>query len=302
MTSKFSRADIESLLHDRSNWGRWGEDDQIGAVNLITPDKRVAAAGLVRDGRSVSMSREFPTEPGPSNPRPADHFMKLHPRDQGAGAMVDYIGLEYHGIVCTHLDALCHTWDERGMWNGRKPDDQLTFDGSRWGSVEKWKEGLLTRGVLLDVPAYRGEPYVTNEKPVTGAELAAIADHQGVAVGAGDALVVYSGRDQWDTEHPEWGAEPARPGLHGSCLEFIRERDCPIIAWDMQDSFPNDWDLPWTVHGAIFSYGVAVVDNCHLGPLAATCAELQRYEFMFILSPLLMTGATGSPANPLALF
>lgn len=211
MTSKFSRADIESLLHDRSNWGRWGEDDQIGAVNLITPDKRVAAAGLVRDGRSVSMSREFPTEPGPSNPRPADHFMKLHPRDQGAGAMVDYIGLEYHGIVCTHLDALCHTWDERGMWNGRKPDDQLTFDGSRWGSVEKWKEGLLTRGVLLDVPAYRGEPYVTNEKPVTGAELAAIADHQGVAVGAGDALVVYSGRDQWDTEHPEWGAEPAGP-------------------------------------------------------------------------------------------
>jgi hypothetical protein len=70
----------------------------------------------------------------------------------------------------------------------------------------------------------------------------------------------------------------------------------------MQDSHPNDWDLPWTVHGAIFSYGVAIVDNCHLAPLAAACAELQRHEFMFILSPLLMTGATCSPANPLALF
>jgi kynurenine formamidase len=302
MTKAFGRPDIENLIHDRSNWGRWGDDDELGAVNLITAEKRVAAASLVRTGRSVSMSREFPTDPGPANPRPADHFMKLHPRDQGAGAMVDYIGLEYHGIVATHVDALCHTWDDHGMWNGRKPEDVFTPDGATWGAVDKWKEGLLTRGVLLDVPAFRGEPYVTNERPVTAGELAAIAEKEGVEVGAGDALVVYSGRDAWDAEHPEWGAEPARPGLHGSCLEFLRDRDCPILAWDMQDSFPNEWDLPWTVHASIFAYGVAIVDNCNLAPLSRACAELGRHDFMFILSPLLMTGATGSPANPLALF
>lgn len=302
MSKAFRRQDVEYLIHERSNWGRWGDDDEMGAVNLITPEKRVAAAALVRTGRSVSMSRNFPTEPGPSNPRPADHFMKLHPRDQGAGAMVDYIGLEYHGIVGTHVDALCHTWDDHGMWNGRRPEDVFTPDGSTWGSVDKWKEGLLTRGVFLDVPAYRGEPHVTNEAPVTGEELSAIAEKEGVEIGAGDAVVVYSGRDAWDAEHPEWGAEPARPGLHGSCLEFLRDRDCPILAWDMQDSFPNEWDLPWTVHGAIFAYGVAIVDNCELGPLSRACAEIGRYEFMFILSPLLITGATGSPANPLALF
>jgi kynurenine formamidase len=308
MAKEYSKEDVEKLLHERSNWGRWGDDDQVGTVNLITDKKRVSAATLVRTGTSISLSRPFPTAPAANNPKPASHYMKRGQRGPDAGSAVDYYGLEYHGLLCTHVDALCHTWDRRGMWNGRNPDDVLSFDGSKWGTVDNWSTGIITRGVLLDVPAYRGEPYVRFEEPVHGEELEEVAKRQGVTVEPGDALVVYSGRDQWDAEHTVWGGElteagePRRPGLHASCLEFLRDHDCAVLAWDMQDYMPNDWGLPWTVHGAIFAYGLPIVDHCELAPLAAHCRQENRHEFMFVLSPLVVAGGTGSPANPLAVF
>jgi kynurenine formamidase len=299
VTRDWDRDRVLNLLHGRRNWGRWGAEDQVGAVNLITDAKRAAAAKLVRTGQSVSLSRPFPTRPQPGNPRPAAHYTTRAARGTG-GISGDYYGIEYHGVASTHVDALCHVWDEHGMWQGRDPDAELTSRGSRWGGVEHWRHGIVTRGVLLDVPAFRGEPYVTCETPVHGEELAAVARAQDVTVEPGDALVVRSGREAWDRENPEWGTEARRPGLHASCLEFLREADCAALAWDMLDQAPNDWGIPWTVHGAIFAYGLAVVDNCDLAPLAAACAAAGRYEFLFVLAPLVVEGGTGSPANPLA--
>jgi kynurenine formamidase len=303
----WERDDVLDLLYGRSNWQRWGEDDQVGAVNLITGRKRVEAAALVRTGRTVSLSRPFPTRPRPGNPRPASHYTTRTPRGTG-GIAGDFYGIEYHGTASTHVDALCHVWDERGMWQGRDPDVELTSRGSRWGAVEHWRDGIVTRGVLLDVPAFRGEPFVTHERPVHGDELEAVARAQGVRLTPGDAVVVYSGRDRWDRENPAWGTErdergrPRRPGLHASCLRFLRDHDCALLAWDMLDHAPNAWGIPWTVHGAIFAYGLALVDNCELGPLAAACAAEERHTFMFVLAPLVVEGGTGSPANPLAMF
>lgn len=305
MTSDWDLDAVQDLLHRRSNWGRWGDEDQIGAVNLITDRKRVEAAQLVRTGATLSLSRPFPTRPRSDNPRPASHYTTKTPRGSG-GISGDYYGIEYHGIASTHVDALCHVWDERGMWQGRDPDVELTSRGSRWGAIDHWRRGIVTRGVLLDVPAFRGEPYVTHDRPVHGDELEEIARAQGVTVGAGDAVIVYSGRDRWDREQPAWGTEhtelgqPRRPGLHASCLAFLRDHDCAALAWDMLDHAPNEWGIPWTVHGAIFAYGLAVVDNCELGQLAAVCHAEGRYAFMFVLAPLVVEGGTGSPANPLA--
>jgi kynurenine formamidase len=303
-----TREEVLSYLHQRRNWGRWGEDDQIGAVNLITPAKRVKAASLVRTGRSVSLSRDFPKLPGPGNTYPAHHWMKIVPRGSG-GFSADYVGIYYHGIASTHLDALCHTWDDQGMWNGRDPDKEITFDGATFGSVEHWSTGLITRGVLLDVPQYRGEPYVTLDKPVHGWELEDIATAQGVALEPGDALVVYSGREALQADYPDkyYGVpfgtpNPERPGLHASCLPFLRDHDVAVLVWDMMDCMPNGYDIPWSVHGAIFAYGIALLDNALLQPLAEVCAQEGRYEFMLTIAPLKVIGGTGSPANPIALF
>ena len=303
-----TREEVLSYLHERRNWGRWGPDDQIGAINLITPEKRVKAAALVRSGRSVSLSRDFPTEPRHGNPHPAQHWMKTVPRGAG-GYAADFYGIYYHGVATTHLDALCHTWDEHGMWNGRDPAREITFEGANFGGVHHWQHGLITRGVLLDVPKHRGEPYVTADKPVHGWELEAIAKAEGITLAPGDAAVVYSGREALQEAYPDKHYQtplgvtnPTRPGLHASCLPFLRDNDIAIIVWDMMDCMPNGYDIPWSVHGAIFAYGVALLDNALLQPLAEACAEEGRYEFMLMIAPLKVVGGTGSPANPIALF
>jgi hypothetical protein len=296
-----TRAEVDSYLRDRRNWGRWGHDDQVGAVNLVTAEKRVRAAGLVRSGRAVSLAREFPKAPAANNPNPAQHFMGSLDRGAGGGA-IDYYGIAYHGQASTHLDSLCHAWNDDGMWNGRSPKDEIRFDGARWGAVTNWSNGIVTRGVLLDVPRFRRQPFVTHEQPIHGWELEDVARAQGVTLEPGDALVVYGGRGAWDRVNPVWGSGPARPGLHASCLPFIRDTDVAMLVWDMMDHQPNGYDLPWSVHAAIFAYGTALVDNALLEPLAAACAEEGRYEFLLMVLPLVVVGGTGSPTNPVALF
>lgn len=301
----FDPAAFDKLVRERNNWGRWGDDDQVGALNLVTAQKRVAAAGLVRTGRAVSLSREFPTAPAPGNGRPAQHHLRYDDREHGGGVALDYVGVDYHGHSCTHVDALCHAWDDNGMWNGRAAEEQLSPVGSRWGGIDAWRDGIVTRGVLVDVPAHRGTGFVEPGAPVTADELEAAA---GAVVGPGDALVVYSGRDRFEAAHGPWGGSvdadgaPRRPGLDPSCLTFLADHDVSVLVWDMMDAYPHGYEVPWTVHAAIFALGVALVDNCDLGPVAAACREEGRDEFLFVVSPLVIDGGTGSPANPLALF
>ena len=298
-----TREEVQAYLKEDRNWGRWGEDDQKGAVNLITPEKRIAAARLVKSGHALSLSREYPKTPAPNNPYPAVHYMKQHTRGEGAGACVDYLGIGFHGNATTHLDALCHAWDADGMWNGRDPSQEITMGGALWGSIDQWKDGIMTRGVLLDVPKHRGEPYVTHEQPVHGWELEDIANAEGLTLEPGDALVVYSGREKWDAAgNIPWGSSrDFRPGLHASCLKFLRESECSLLVWDMEDLAPNGYGLPWAVHGAIFAYGLGLLDCALLEPLAEACSQAGRYEFLLTVNPLRVVGGTGSPVNPVAI-
>ena len=306
-----TRDDITEYLRTMRNWGRWGTDDQRGAVNLVTAEKRRQAAALVRSGRLVSLSRPIPTTAGPTNPHPAQHYMQRIPRGEHGGAALDYVGVSCHGIASTHIDALCHVWAEDGMWNGRNPDREIGFDGAHFGGIDQWSDGIVTRGVLLDVPRHRDVSYVRFDEPVHGEELAAIADSIGIVLQPGDAVLVHSGRERWDRENDPWGGSPAggpvptgaeqRPGLHASCLRFLRGEDSAVLVWDMMDLSPNGFGLPWAVHAAIWAFGVALVDNALLEPLAVACAEEGRWEFQLCLAPLHIDGGTGSPINPIAL-
>lgn len=298
-----SKAEVMSYLRERRNWGRWGDRGSAGAVNLIDAQKRLEAVSLVKNGRTVSLSRPFPVEPRTENPRPAQHFMSVMERPHGGGAAMDYYGVYYHGTATTHIDALCHVWDSGGMWDGKSPGEILTFSGGTYATVDAWSDGILTRGVLLDVPGHRGAPYVTLDSPVHGWELEDIAQAQGVEIRPGDAVMVYSGREAYAADHGgNWAGGDSRPGLHASCLKFVRDNDISILGWDMMDASPNEYDVPWTVHGVIFAYGVALLDNSLLEPLANACAEEVRHEFMLTINPLNVIGGTGSPVNPIAVF
>ena len=288
-----TQAEVDAWYRERRNWGRWGDDDEVGAVNLITAEKRRVAAGLVRTGRTVSTSRLF---------EPTQHFVRKNDRGDGAGSFIDYYGFIYHGQTITHIDALCHVWENAdGVWQGRDPDDAVDTHGARFGAITAWSEGIITRGVLLDVPRGRGAPHVTADRPVHGWELEEIAQAQGVAVEPGDALLVYSGREAFERAGGTFGGG-ARPGLHASCAKFVRDRDVALLGWDMMDARPNDYGRAYPVHGVLTFYGVALLDNALLEPLAAACAEEGRYEFLFMALPLNVRNGTGSPANPIAMF
>lgn len=300
-----TEAEIEALLKERRNWNRWGENDELGAINLIDTRKRVEAAQLVRDGRVLPLGRDLPTTPGPGNPKPARHYTDIMEPDHwaGWGTVHDYIALDHHA-ASTHIDALCHTWLPEGMWNGRDRRQAIGIGGVQFAGVEKWADGIITRGVLLDVPKHRGEPFVTFERPVHGWELEEVVKKQGIELRPGDGVCVYGGRDEWDRAHPDtpFGTSKQRPGLHGSCLKFFRDHDVAMLLWDMNDLFPSGYKIPFPIHGAIPAYGMAIVDNVILEDLAEACAADGRYEFMLTVSPLRIKGGTASLVNPLAIF
>jgi kynurenine formamidase len=273
-------------MSTRRNWGRWTQNAEAGAANLITDKKRVQAAGLVRKGRTISLAREFV---------PEEHKVQVFD-----GAVVDHYGFDYHGYTVTHFDALTHVWDKTGMWDGRDPNKEIDTEGAHWGAVTAFGNGIVTRGVLLDVPRYRKKPFVKIGEPVTGAELEAIRKAQNVEIRPGDALVVFSGREEFVRNGGTYGGSQL-PGLDLTASAFIREKDVAILCWDMMDARPDPYKTPWPVHGVIFAFGVPLVDNSLLEPLAQACAEERRHEFMFVVLPLKIRAGTGCPVNPVAI-
>ena len=177
-----------------SNWGRWGEDDELGTLNFITPEVRRQAAELVSEGRSLSLSRPLDTHAGPANPYPAHHFVAVG----DSGGMLDYFGMFIHGITNTHIDALCHlaTLEGDRIYNGAEMAKNGMPVGHR-GTIEHWRDGIVTRGVLYDVPRLRGGDYLEPGQPLQGWELADAANAQGIEPRPGDAVVIRSGADAY---------------------------------------------------------------------------------------------------------
>lgn len=289
------------------NWGRWGADDELGTLNHITEARRAAAAGLVRSGRSVSLSRAIDTFAGPSNPYPAHHFVA----PEGAGGMIDYFGMFIHGFSQTHIDALCHlrTHDNK-FWN----DKAIGYRGmpaTHNGTIDFWRDGIATRGVLYDIPRLRGTEYVERGQPVMADELAAAASKAGVAPQPGDAVIIRSGHGRYYALHPDERPQFGSPsGVHASCVEFLYDTEAALLCWDWQDApteqqgfpSPGAGSVPLHVHHIVLPYmGMPIIDNADLEAIGSACADVGRHEFLFVCAPLVIPGGTGSPVNPLAL-
>ena len=152
---------VREYFSTLSNWGKWGTTDQLGALNYITPQKRAQAATLVREGVSVTMSLPLATRPAPDNPTPVTHLMIQTGARGETGGMVDapysadYFSISPHGLANTHLDALCHVFNQGKMYNGY-PASDVTSQGARNGAVDALKDGVVSRGVLIDAPRLKG--------------------------------------------------------------------------------------------------------------------------------------------------
>lgn len=300
-------ADYERWSREFSNWGRWGSDDELGTLNFVTAEVRRAAATLVREGRAVSCSRPLDTKPGPANPYPARHMVAV----QESGTMADHLSVFIHGYRETHLDALCHLRVLEGdeTWNGRSLD-RYGMPEAHTGTIDFWRDGIVTRGVLYDIPRLRGTEYVTPGSPVHGWELADAATAQGVTPRSGDAVLIRSGSAPYYAATGEVPGFGCPAGVHASCIEFLHDTEAAMLVWDMQDApiadqgIPNPRGLPMPlhVHQIVIPYmGMPILDNADFEALAPTCADLERWEFQFVVAPLVIPRGTGSPVNPLAI-
>ncbi len=305
-----TRADVDAMAQELSNWGRWGPDDERGALNFITPEVSAAAAALVSDGVTVSCALELAKTPAADNPTPVLHFMtgagdvSDQGRIRGLEATGDGFMISPHGMANTHMDALCHILDQGKMYNGFPSSDVLST-GAEKNSILAGEQGIATRGVLLDIAALKGVDWLEPGDAISVADLEAAEERQGVKVRSGDILLVRTGRD---TRRESEGAWPPFDGLAGLLMEtlpWIREREVAILGCDgVSDMIPsNVVDSPLPIHHIIITYmGIHLVDNARLGPLGEACAARNRWEFLLTIAPLRLVGGTASPINPIAMF
>jgi kynurenine formamidase len=294
-----TEAQYERWKKDLSNWGRWGKDDQIGALNLITPAKRKQAARLVKEGFSVSMAGDADTVKAVDNPNPYELKMLTIGSDQ--------IAVNYHGIAHTHLDSLAHINDNGVFYNGYKPDpDAVLKQGHAKNSIHNVKSGIFTRGILIDIPRLKGVPYLEPGTPIFVEDLEAWEKKAGVKVSAGDALFVRTGVwarrkavGPWLRGRAEGGRSA---GLDPSVIPWLKQRDIAILGSD-HPQYVSPSNLRGAVHDfALLYLGVHLFDNCDLEALADAAASRKRWEFLLTAAPLAIVGGTGSPVNPIATF
>lgn len=306
--ARVSATEFEALHRTVSNWGRWGEADQRGTLNYIRPEHITAAAKLVREGLSVSLSWPLNTSPAAHNPIPADHHMTALPSGDGEPGPLrfarDYIGIDYHGDTHSHVDALCHVAYHGLLYNG-VPASTVTSAGATAESVETIAEGLIGRGVLLDIPRLSGRPWLEPGEHVLRKELEAAESEQGVVVGKGDILLVRTGHGRRLRELGPWKTATAKSGLHPTAATFLAERKVAALGSEgNSDTAPSTTEgVDFPIHVlAINAMGVHLLDYLELDALRQACERLGRWDFFVVAAPLRIVGGTGSPLNAIAIF
>ena len=314
---------LEVYCRGFCNWGRWGPDDELGTLNFVTAEKVARAAGLVRRGKTISLALAF-DEKGPQN----GSFRRTNPIHQMLATGTDHVtgaqgdpdtgarfgyGYGYSDdtvsmpLQCgTQWDALSHIFRDGKMYNGYDAA-LVSASGARRNGIEKLADKVVGRGALLDIPRYRGAPYVDVGDAVTTDELEGCAASVGLEVGEGDFVLVRTGEVGRRLREGDWGPYCGgdAPGLSFTTAPWMYERSLAGIATDTWGVEVRPYELEGgfsPLHLVILvNMGMLVGEIFNLEPLAEDCAADGVYEFFFVAPPLPFTGAVGSPINPLAL-
>ena len=312
MLAEVTPAYCQALWERVCNWGRWGLEDEHGTLNLITKDKVRRSAALVTEGVSLGLGNLWPVTPGPHNAWPAEHRMIRagddchYPGVPGLAVALDYIGIQHHGIACSHIDALCHVFVKERMYNGRAATE-VRSTGAEFNDVMPFASGVVTRGVLLDLCAALSVNHLDGHHRISVDDLEKAERMASIQVEPGDVLIVHKGRER--RVALEGHTNPlatGMPGLHPECAEWLHQRGVAVLGSDyMNDPQPNwdcvDWPLPIHYLG-ICGMGMTLMHNLETQTLANHCAASGRYGFQITIAALKIPRATGSPLNPIALF
>ncbi|GJM13465.1 MAG: cyclase [Pseudohongiella sp.] len=303
-----TEADFQRAMDELSNWGRWGDEDELGAANLITSEKRREAAALVTEGIVVSLAHDVNQEPAvDASAVLTREVLRVSPT--GASDRYEYSG-SYHGTIHSHLDALdCHIMYEGSGYNGVTYQEVEAAGGCPRGDINAHKDGIVTRGILFDATLLPGrateQGWLEPGTAITYDDLLALEEIQGVTVEPGDVILLYTGRWKRREALGAWPTSEGVAGYHANVAYFLKERGVAMIGHDMwNDVSPSGVEnvfLP--LHSlALVSLGVSIFDNLDFGRVAEVAKELGRYSFMFTAAPLRIEMGMGSPVNPLATF
>jgi kynurenine formamidase len=293
---------MDEWMTQVSNWGRWGPEDELGTLNLITDQKRQEAAGLVQEGFAVSLARDVDKETAPDNPSPLEHTLSWTENRVGWGG--DSYVIDYHGYSYSHLDALPHTGVQGQLYNGYSTET-VTTDGAERLGIQVMNRGIFTRAVLIDLPRFRGVPFLEPGAAVTADELERWEESSGVTIEPGDVILIRTGRWTKRAQDGPWAAGRLLAGLHASAVTWIRERDPAAMGSDgVTDVLPSGVEgHTHPLHQlALVGMGMPLFDNLDLDALAEAAAARGRTTFLFTASPVRFTGGLGSPVNPTVIF
>jgi kynurenine formamidase len=302
--------DFRSIGKRVSNWGRWGPDDERGTVNLITPERLVAAGRLIKIGKvfdlGIPLGADGP-QPGGGRINPV-HLMSQTGEDQvfpgGFKFADDYIFMPLQGA--SQWDSLAHVFYDDQLYNGY-PASDVTVHGAAHNSIDRLAKGIAGRGVLLDIAALKGVEWLERGYAITPDDLeAAIQRQGGVSVGPGDILLFRTGwRRKFIEEKDGHAFMAGEPGLGMACAQWLRDRDVAVVASDNWaiEVLPGEYpDVALNVHMVLIrDMGMTLGEILDFEELAADCAADGVWEFFFTAPVLKFSKAVGSPINPLAI-
>jgi len=302
-----SDADFRRAMKELSNWGRWGEMDELGAANLITPAKRKQALALAREGRSISLAHDIPQEKAADTPTFLDRAL-VTVAPNVALDRYQYTGT-YHGVVHSHLDAVdCHIMVDGKGYNGVSVEDIKAAGGCPRGSINALKDGVVTRGVLFDATRLPGKAtpqgWLEPGTAIHREDLETLERMQRVKVSPGDVILLYTGRWKRRAALGPWPNATGFAGYHIDVAYFLKERGVSFIGADgPNDVSPSGLPPGVGLHQlALVAMGISIFDNLDFERAVEESRRLNRYEFLFMAAPLRVEKGTGSPLNPLAVF
>ena len=301
--------DFRRAMKELSNWGRWGDDDELGAANLITPAKRKQALALAKEGSPISLAHDIVQETAADAPNILERTLG-EVRPTGTTDRYQYTGT-YHGVIHSHLDAVnCHVMSEGKGYNGRSMEDITAAGGCPKGNINAHKDGIVARAILFDATRLPGKAtpqgWLEPGTAIHREDLEALEKLEHVKVSAGDVILLYTGRWKRRAALGPWPNTTGFAGYHADVAYFIKERGVSFIG----DDGPNDVSptgLPVSIRIplhqlALVAMGVSIFDNLDLERAVEQARRLNRYEFLFTAAPLRIEKGTGSPLNPLAIF
>ncbi|MFP6736845.1 MAG: cyclase family protein, partial [Rhodospirillales bacterium] len=320
-SQKITRQDLTDAAEKYKNWGKWGPDDEIGTLNFTQPGDIIAAAQLIKKGKVISLALNFDsTGPQgakskyPSMGRTNPIHTMLRTGTDAYSGVLDHRGIRAADdmvvmpLQCgTQWDGLGHVFYEDYMWNGYDIRE-VTSAGAQKCGIEKTKNKMVGRGVLLDIPRVKGFERLDDGYGITCEDLDAAAKAHNIEVRRGDYVIVRTGQMEACVKAGSWDGYPGgdAPGFAFETLEWIKQNEIAAIASDTWgcEVRPNESEdginQPW--HWiTIPIMGITMGEIFSVGELADDCAEDGVNEFMFVAPAIPITGAVGSPTNPLAI-